>query len=163
MDRRRKARSSYSDQEVWKTIREVADALTYLHEKRHVHRDLKPANVFLASDGRCILGDFGVARALGDSSRMNTHTGTDLYMAPEIHQGKRYDNSVDVWALGVVAHELCTGRLPFIRVTDIAERDPPTIENRSQELVALISRMLSRDPKDCPTARDVLEEAERHE
>ncbi|TNJ28975.1 Kinase, NEK [Giardia muris] len=163
MDRRKKANSSYSDQEVWKTIREVAAALAYLHEKRHVHRDLKPANVFLAPDGRCILGDFGVARALGDSSRMNTHTGTDLYMAPEIHQGKRYDNSVDVWALGVVAHELCTGELPFFTVPAILERGPPAIENRDGGLVTLISRMLSKDPEDRPTAQDVLEEAERHQ
>ncbi|TNJ27441.1 Kinase, NEK [Giardia muris] len=163
MNRRKNAGRPYTDQEVWKTIREVADALTYLHEKRHVHRDLKPANVFLAPDGRCILGDFGVARTLGDSSRMNTHTGTDLYMAPEIHQGKRYDKSVDVWALGVVAHELCTGELPFFTVPAILERGPPAIENRDGGLVTLISRMLSKDPEDRPTAQDVLEEAERHQ
>ncbi|TNJ27420.1 Kinase, NEK [Giardia muris] len=153
----------FRDEEVWRCLREMASGLAYLHEKRLVHRDLKPANVFLAPDGRCILGDFGVARTLGDSSRMNTHTGTDLYMAPEIHQGKRYDNSVDVWALGVVAHELCTGELPFFTVPAILERGPPAIENRDGGLVTLISRMLSKDPEDRPTAQDVLEEAERHQ
>ncbi|TNJ27145.1 Kinase, NEK [Giardia muris] len=159
MNRRKKANSSYSDQEVWKTIREVAAALAYLHEKRHVHRDLKPDNVFLSSDGRCVLGDFGLARALGDSSRTKTTAGTLLYMAPEIHRGERYDNSVDVWALGVVAHELCTGELPFFTVPAILERGPPAIENRDGGLVTLIFRMLSKDPKDRPTAREVLEKA----
>ncbi|TNJ30475.1 Kinase, NEK [Giardia muris] len=160
MSRRKKANSSYSDQEVWKTIREVAAALAYLHEKRLVHRDLKPDNVLIASDGRCVLTDFGLTKVLGDSSRMATFAGTLPYMAPEIHQGENYNKSVDVWALGVVGYELCTGRLPFSNVIAIAVEEPPVIEGRG-ELAALISRMLSKDPKDRPTARDVLEEVGR--
>ncbi|TNJ27432.1 Kinase, NEK [Giardia muris] len=163
MNRRKKANSSYSDQEVWRVIREVADALTYLHEKRHVHRDLKPANILLSSDGRCVLGGFEVARTLGDSSRMKTTAGTPLYMAPEIHREEDYDKSVDVWALGVVAHELCTGELPFSTVPAILERGPPAIENRDGGLVDLIFRMLSKNPERRPTAREVLEEAERED
>ncbi|TNJ27818.1 Kinase, NEK [Giardia muris] len=156
MDRRRKARSSYSDQEVWRMVREVADALTYLHKKRHVHRDLKPANILLSSDGRCVLGDFGIARTLGDSSWMATHAGTQPYMAPEIHQGENYNKSVDVWALGVVAYEMCTGRLPFRNVAAIIEEmAAPSLEGRPSDLAAFISRMLSKDPKDRPTAKDV--------
>ncbi|TNJ27384.1 Kinase, NEK [Giardia muris] len=164
MNRRKKAKSSYSDQEVWKTIREVADALTYLHEKRHVHRDLKPANILLSSDGRCVLGGFEVAKVLGDSSRMSTYVGTLPYMAPEILRGENYNKSVDVWALGVVAYEMCTGRLPFRNVAAVLNETPaPPLEGRPSELAALIAWMLSRDPKDRPAAREVLEEAERHQ
>ncbi|TNJ29579.1 Kinase, NEK [Giardia muris] len=162
MKERRRGGYPYTDQDVWKTIRDVADALTYIHEKRHVHRDLKPENIFFGQDGRCVLGDFGIARTLGNSSQMGTFVGTPAYMTPEIRQGK-YDKSVDVWALGVIGYELCTGRLPFLRKTDIVERDPPAIENRDGGLVTLISRMLSKDPEDRPTAREVLEEAERHQ
>ncbi|TNJ26590.1 Kinase, NEK [Giardia muris] len=162
MNRRKKANSSYSDQEVWRVIREVAAALAYLHEKRHVHRDLKPANILVALDGRCVLGDFGFAKVLEDSSRMSTYAGTPVYMAPEIHREEDYDKSVDIWALGVLGYELCTGRLPFLRVTAITEEEPPAIEGRG-ELGPLISRMLSKDPKDRPAAREVLEEAERHQ
>ncbi|TNJ26793.1 Kinase, NEK [Giardia muris] len=153
----------FRDDEVWRCLREMASGLAYLHERGLVHRDLKPENVLLSSDGRCILGDFGLARAIENSSRTKTTAGTPLYMAPEIHQGKRYDNSVDVWALGVVAHELCTGELPFFTVPAIIEEEPPAIEDRNRKLVDLIFRMLSKDPKDRPTARDVLEEAERHQ
>ncbi|TNJ26430.1 Kinase, NEK [Giardia muris] len=164
MNRRKNAGHSYTDQEVWKTIREVAAALAYLHEKRLVHRDLKPANILIASDDRCVLGDFGLIKMLGDSSRMDTILGTLSYMAPEIHREERYDKSVDVWALGVIGYEMCTHALPFRNIVAITEETPaPSLEGRPSDLAALISRMLSKDPKDRPTAREVLEEAERHQ
>ncbi|TNJ29275.1 Kinase, NEK [Giardia muris] len=164
MNRRKNAGRPYTDREVWRVIREVAAALAYLHEKRLVHRDLKPDNVFLSSDGRCVLGDFGVAKVLEDSSQMGTYAGTKPYMAPEIHREERYGKSVDVWALGVVAYEMCTGRLPFRNVAAVLnETSAPHLEGRPSELAALISRMLSKDPKDRPAAREVLEEAERHQ
>ncbi|TNJ29906.1 Kinase, NEK [Giardia muris] len=154
----------YTDQEVWKVIREVAAALAYLHGNRIVHRDLKPANVLISPDGRCVLGDFGIARTLGDSSRMSTILGTFSYMAPEILREEGYDKSVDVWALGVVAYEMCTHALPFENIVAIIEETPaPSLEGRPSDLAVLISRMLSKDPKDRPTAQDVLEEAERHQ
>ncbi|TNJ28190.1 Kinase, NEK [Giardia muris] len=150
----------FRDDEVWRCLREMASGLAYLHEKRYVHRDLKPGNVLLSSDGRCVLGDFGLARALGDSSRTKTTAGTLLYMAPEIHREERYDKSVDVWAMGVMGYELCTHALPFRNVVAIIEETPaPSLEGRPSELADLISRMLSKDPKDRPTAREVLEKA----
>ncbi|TNJ28952.1 Kinase, NEK [Giardia muris] len=155
-------REPFRDDEVWRCLREMASGLAYLHERGLVHRDLKPENVLLSSDGRCVLGDFGLARALGDSSRTKTTAGTPLYMAPEIHREERYDKSVDVWALGVIGYELCTGMLPFPGKIAISKEEPPVIEGRG-ELAVLISRMLSKDPEDRPTAQDVLEEAERHQ
>ncbi|TNJ27322.1 Kinase, NEK [Giardia muris] len=150
----------FRDEEVWRCLREMASGLAYLHEKRHVHRDLKPENVLLSSDGRCVLGDFGLARTLGDSSRMSTLVGTFGYMAPEIHQGENYDKSVDVWALGVMGYELCTHALPFENVAAVLnETSAPSLEGRPSELAALISRMLSKDPKDRPTAQEVLAKA----
>ncbi|TNJ30088.1 Kinase, NEK [Giardia muris] len=152
----------FRDEEVWRCLREMASGLAYLHERGLVHRDLKPGNVLLSSDGRCVLGDFGLARTLGDSSRMSTLVGTFGYMAPEIHREEDYDKSVDVWALGVLGYELCTGMLPFSNVIAIAVEEPPVIEGRG-ELGPLISRMLSKDPKDRPTAREILKEAGGHE
>ncbi|TNJ29362.1 Kinase, NEK [Giardia muris] len=154
----------FRDDEVWRCLREMASGLAYLHERGLVHRDLKPGNVLLSSDGRCVLGDFGLARATENSSRTKTTAGTPLYMAPEIHREERYDKSVDVWALGVIGYEMCTHALPFRNIVAIIEETPaPSLEGRPSDLAALISRMLSKDPKDRPTAREVLEEAERHQ
>ncbi|TNJ26213.1 Kinase, NEK [Giardia muris] len=154
----------FRDEEVWRCLREMASGLAYLHERGLVHRDLKPENVLLSSDGRCVLGDFGLARTLGDSSRMSTLVGTFGYMAPEIHQGENYDKSVDVWALGVMGYEMCTHALPFENVAAVLnETSAPSLEGRPSDLADLISRMLSKDPKDRPTAREVLEEAVRHQ
>ncbi|TNJ27193.1 Kinase, NEK [Giardia muris] len=153
----------FRDDEVWRCLREMASGLAYLHERGLVHRDLKPGNVLLSSDGGCVLGDFGLARATENSSRTKTTAGTPLYMAPEIHREERYDESIDVWALGVMGYELCTGRLPFSNVIAIAVEEPPAIEDRNRKLVDLIVRMLSKDPKDRPTAREVLKEAGGHE
>ncbi|TNJ30055.1 Kinase, NEK [Giardia muris] len=153
----------FRDDEVWRCLREMASGLAYLHERGLVHRDLKPGNVLLSSDGRCVLGDFGLARMLGDSSRTKTTAGTPLYMVPEIHREEGYDKSVDIWALGVLGYELCTGRLPFSNVIAIAVEEPPAIEDRDGGLVTLIVRMLSKDPKDRPTAREILKEAGGHE
>ncbi|TNJ28023.1 hypothetical protein GMRT_23641 [Giardia muris] len=61
-----------------------------------------------------------------------------------------------------MGYEMCTGRLPFPGKIAISKEEPPVIEGRG-ELAALISRMLSRNPKDRPTAREVLEEVERHQ
>ncbi|TNJ28644.1 Kinase, NEK [Giardia muris] len=163
MKERKKTGRSYTNQEVWKMVREMAAALVYLHRKRHVHRDLKPENIFITSNGRCVLGDFGLTKVLEDSSQMGTCVGTLAYMAPEIHRKESYDKSVDVWALGVAAYEMCTGDRPFKDPAVILEKKPaPPLRGRPSELADLIAWMLSKNPKDRPTAQEVIKEAERN-
>ncbi|TNJ28033.1 Kinase, NEK [Giardia muris] len=153
----------FRDEEVWRCLREMASGLAYLHERGLVHRDLKPGNIFLAPNGRLVLADFGLVRDAARSRRMSTVAGTELYMAPELYDPEpQYSFPVDVWALGVIGYELCTGRLPFSNVFAISEEEPPVIEGRG-ELAVLISQMLSKDPKDRPAAREVLKEAEGHD
>ncbi|TNJ28324.1 Kinase, NEK [Giardia muris] len=152
----------FRDEEVWRCLREMASGLAYLHERGLVHRDLKPGNIFLAPNGRLVLADFGLVRDAARSRRMSTIAGTELYMAHELYDPEpQYSFPVDVWALGVIGYEMCTGMLPFSNVIAIAVEEPPVIEGRG-ELGPLISRMLSKNPEDRPTAQAVLEEAERH-
>ena len=100
-------------------LREVADALSYAHEQGVVHRDIKPDNVLLAGK-HALVTDFGVAKAVTESSRGNTLTslgmalGTPAYMAPEQATGDpNVDHRADLYALGAMAYEMLCGQPPF--------------------------------------------------
>jgi hypothetical protein len=86
----------------------VADALAEAHRHGVLHRDLKPENILLASDGRPRVFDFGLALADAGVS-----VGTPAYMAPEQWQAQPLTPATDVWALGLVLHELVSGRHPL--------------------------------------------------
>jgi len=113
-------------------LRDVAGALDYAHERGIVHRDVKPANVLLDEAGRAYLADFGVARMLEGSSVVTTTgmiQGTPSYMAPEQAMGEKVDRLADVYALGVVAFECLTGRVPYTGTTP-PRRMPPWSSRR---------------------------------
>ena len=88
-----------------------------------MHRDLKPANVLIDLNGRVVLTDFGIARALTDEhagARTQGVVGTPLYMAPEQLSGLAVDQRADIYALGLMLSEMLTGELPFAGQTPIA-------------------------------------------
>ena len=108
--------------ETLRILRHVLDALAYAHGRGVVHRDIKPENVLL-SDRHALVADFGVAKALGGSGTAGEATnlmtaagsavGTPAYMAPEQVAGDDVDHRADLYAVGVLAYEMLTGRLPF--------------------------------------------------
>ena len=97
-------------------VRQLAAALAYAHGKGFVHRDVKPENILFREDGSAVLTDFGIARAIGSGTRMTAtglSIGTPHYMSPEQARGQDVDGRSDLYALGVVFHEMLTGRVPF--------------------------------------------------
>ncbi|WP_217708130.1 serine/threonine-protein kinase [Nonomuraea rhodomycinica] len=114
LDRILRARA-LSPAETMRLVAEVADALAAAHEQGIVHRDVKPANLMVRPDGRVALTDFGIAHSV--SAGQLTATGAMLcsagYCAPELATASEVTPAVDVYALGVVAYECLTGRLPY--------------------------------------------------
>ena len=96
--------------------RSLLEALGAIHEKGILHRDLKPSNVFVETEDRTILADFGVARPLGEHTMITADgaaVGTFLYMAPEQHTEEKVDARTDLYMLGLLMYRALCGKLPF--------------------------------------------------
>lgn len=86
---------------------QILDALEVCHANRIIHRDIKEANIFVTANGICKLGDFGVAVIQNDHKMVSSVKGTAGYMAPEVyHNSENYDESVDLYSLGMVLYKL---------------------------------------------------------
>ncbi|MEO5816960.1 MAG: protein kinase [Gemmatimonadaceae bacterium] len=122
---------------------QVADALAAAHDAGIVHRDVKPANVLFDAVGVVKLADFGVAKRLGQQGTIpGVVVGTLAYMSPEQARGEQVDGRSDLWALGVMLHEMLTGRRPS------AEPDVPALP--AGALRVLVPALLSFDPQNRP-------------
>ncbi|PTL84903.1 protein kinase [Vitiosangium sp. GDMCC 1.1324] len=137
----------------------IAAGLAHAHERGIVHRDLKPGNVFLTREGSVKLLDFGLSHLAEEPVRsaLQLGGGTPAYMAPEQWRGEAQDARTDIWAAGVVLHELLTGEPPFqgASLAELSERvtspEPaPPIRVRHPEVPrqvdALLATALAKEP-----------------
>ena len=136
---------------------QIAEGLGLAHGWGIIHRDIKPANLIFADDGTLKILDFGIAKVGGEKlTRTGLVLGTLAYMSPEQATGGTVDHRTDLWALGVVLHEMLAGRPPFTAPsieqlfravrggeTPLVRDTRPEVPERVQEVV---SRLLQRDP-----------------
>ncbi len=138
----------------------ILEALEYSHRAGVVHRDIKPGNVMVTDAGQVKVMDFGIARAVSDSSSTVAETtaiiGTAAYFSPEQAKGEPVDARADVYSAGVVLYELLAGRPPFrgespvaVAYQHVSEAPlPPSevIETVPRSLDAVVLRALAKDP-----------------
>ena len=102
--------------EILDIISDIAMGLDFAHQKGFVHRDVKPGNVLFRADGRVVLADFGIAKAM-DGSNSSTVAGSSIgtpdYMSPEQARGEPVDGRSDLYSLGTVLYEMLEGHPPY--------------------------------------------------
>ena len=179
--RERVARGPLPIGEVVTTLREIAKALAYAHERGVVHRDIKPDNVLLTG-GTAVVTDFGIAKALsasrtdggdphatrGSLTQVGTSIGTPTYMAPEqAAADPNTDARADIYSFGCVAYEMLTGRPPFtgmspqkLLAAHMGERpqDVTALRRDTPPLLGeLVMRCLEKEPEHRPaSAADIV-------
>jgi eukaryotic-like serine/threonine-protein kinase len=157
----------------------ILEALEYSHRAGVVHRDIKPGNVMVTAAGQIKVMDFGIARAVSDSSSTVAETttilGTAAYFSPEQAKGESVDTRADLYSTGVVLYELLTGRQPFRGDTPVAVAyqhvsETPVAPSEVDEtlprgLDVVVLRALAKDPfqryQDAATFREALDTASR--
>ena len=163
-------------------MRDVARAMNYAHQQGVVHRDLKPENVLL-SGGTAVVTDFGIAKAVSASKTgamsgstltiIGSSIGTPAYMSPEQAVGDDVDARSDIYAWGVIAYEVFSGKHPFAKhrtaqrlITAHLSEAPASLSTSrsaiSPSVMTLVMRALAKEPADRPQhARELLDVLER--
>uniref|UniRef100_A0A8C1FLS2 non-specific serine/threonine protein kinase n=1 Tax=Cyprinus carpio carpio TaxID=630221 RepID=A0A8C1FLS2_CYPCA len=149
----------YTERDASKLIRQILDAVKYLHDMGIVHRDLKPENLLYYSmeeDSNIMISDFGLSKIEDSGSVMSTACGTPGYVAPEVLAQKPYSKAVDCWSIGVISYILLCGYPPFYDENDAKlfeqilraeyEFDSPYWDDISDSAKDFISHLMEKDP-----------------
>uniref|UniRef100_A0A3P8U6E7 Calcium/calmodulin-dependent protein kinase IGa n=1 Tax=Amphiprion percula TaxID=161767 RepID=A0A3P8U6E7_AMPPE len=160
----------YTEKDASKVIKQVLQAVSYLHENSIVHRDLKPENLLYYNtdeNAKIMVSDFGLSKTL-EHGVMSTACGTPGYVAPEVLAQKPYSKTVDCWSIGVITYILLCGYPPFFEENETrlfskimrAEYafHSPFWDDISESAKDFIRNMMEKNP----TKRFTTEQALRH-
>ncbi|GAA1364717.1 Stk1 family PASTA domain-containing Ser/Thr kinase [Arthrobacter rhombi] len=144
----------------------IVEGLSAAHAAGLVHRDIKPENVLLSDAGQIKVADFGLARAATNQTSTGNLIGTVAYVSPELVTGAPADARSDIYALGIMAYEMLTGRQPFVADTPIAvayqhvTSDVPApsavLPGLASDLDELVEFCTRREPEDRPQDAEAL-------
>ena len=155
--------------------RQIAGALAQAHANNLVHCDIKPHNILVMPDGNVKVADFGIARAVTESTMTYNDNimGSVHYFSPEQARGTLITPKSDVYSLGVVLYEMLTGRIPFDGNTAVSiarkhlEEEPQSVRslvpNIPPVVEALVTRMMAKEPALRPDSRLLVQDITRTE
>ena len=166
--------ATVSENQVMKIAIDMCAALELCSKHNIVHRDIKPQNIFVSENGDYKLGDFGVAKTV-EKTTGGTKTGTYKYMAPEVYSNKPYNNTADIYSLGLLLYWLLNERrMPFMplppeklkagmdeesRIRRFSGEKIPAPKNGSEELKQIVLKACAFDRKDrYQSAREMRED-----
>lgn len=164
--------------EYWRLLRQILEALAYIHDESIIHRDLKPKNIFIDENRNVKIGDFGLARSVIQSlptrpeassetntaeEQLTSDVGTSLYVAIEIEEGLPYNAKADMYSLGVIFFEMVYGmdtvmeRVKTIRNIRMGKFPPSFLAKKYSQQYSLVADLLQKNPVDRPSARQLLD------
>ena len=153
----------FSEKRAAEIIYEIAIGVKYLHKYGIIHRDLKPDNIMLTESndkGHIKIMDFGLSKILGKKEKTSDGFGTLTFVSPEVLIRKPYNKEIDIWSIGVILYLILSGDLPFDDEKDDEQKIAKSIVfnevefpskkfgNKSKEVIELIKRCLTKEPKD---------------
>ena len=153
----------FSEKRAAEIIYEIALGVKYLHKYGIIHRDLKPDNIMLTESndkGHIKIMDFGLSKILGKKEKTSDGFGTLTFVSPEVLIRKPYNKEIDIWSIGVILYLILSGDLPFDDEEDDEQKIAKSIvfnevefpskkfANKSKEVIELIKRCLTKEPKD---------------
>ncbi|EKX54285.1 hypothetical protein GUITHDRAFT_63672, partial [Guillardia theta CCMP2712] len=150
-------------------ILQMCEAIAFLHTQNVVHRDMKPMNVLVDNNGDLKIADFGLARQGVTATKLiSTQCGTPGYESPEVQLGQSYGFKTDIWGLGCIVCDMTTLKFMHERPGSLATQvqvDPkaivkviqPVSELYGPDIHSLLASMLQSDPKQRPSASEILE------
>ncbi|CAD5115598.1 DgyrCDS4558 [Dimorphilus gyrociliatus] len=161
-------KGSYTEKDASNLIRQVLEAVDFMHSMGIVHRDLKPENLLYeskAENSKIMISDFGLSKS-EESGNMATACGTPGYVAPEVLAQRPYGKEVDVWSIGVISYILLCGYPPFYDENDAElfrqilkaeyEFDSPYWDQISDSAKDFIKHLMCKEPKQRYTCQEAL-------
>lgn len=141
-------------------LRAICTGLAVAHQEGIVHRDMKPANVLISDEASVKVADFGLARAASAHTNATSVFGTAAYISPELAVGDPADERSDIYAVGIMAYELLTGKQPFTsesvyglafkHINDPVPAPSLLVPGLSSELDELVAYCTDKDPENRP-------------
>ncbi|KAJ3312290.1 calcium calmodulin-dependent protein kinase type 1G, partial [Blyttiomyces sp. JEL0837] len=163
------AKGSYTEKDAAVIVKQLLNAVAYMHKEDVVHRDLKPENLLLlnkTADSPIMITDFGLAKEAHLDYMLKTACGTPAYIAPEVLRQSGHGKPVDVWGMGVITYVLLCGYTPFYGESQHElfeaiihgeyEFEEEFWSQVSEDAKDFIRKMLTLDPRERPTAEEVL-------